>query len=294
VILVAGATGAVGSALLPELRDRPVRALVRREFDGVRLREQGVEAVAGDVVEGRGLDEAMRGIDTLVYLVHTLDRPGDIVANDLEAVQNVLLAARAAGVQRVIYLGAVGSSEEATSAHLVARWATELAVRQSELDWAVLRTPLIIGAGSTLFELMRRFVDRSPVVPMFRWRRTEVEPVALADVTLALRMTLDDPSLSERVFEVCGPERITFGDVVRGWGHAAGKRRIWLPLPGWGEGVQEQLAWTLARLPRRETRHLLETLRTRQVCTDPSLRFPLPQRPQPLSAALAAVFESGG
>lgn len=291
MILVAGATGAVGSALLPALAGRPLRALARREFDAVRLREQGFEAVTGDAIEGRGLDEAMRGVETLVYLVHTLDRPGDVVANDLEAAQNILLAARAARVQRVIYLGAVGSSEEAPSQHLVARWATELAVRQSELDWVVLRTPLVIGAGSTLFELMRRTVNRSPVVPMFRWRRTEVEPVALADVVLALRMTLDDPSLSERVLEVCGPERTTFGAVARGWARAAGKRRLWLPLPGWGEGAQEQLAWTLARLPRRETRLLLETLRTRQVCADPSLRFPLPQRPQPLAAALAAVVE---
>ncbi len=293
MILVAGATGAVGTALLPALDGRPVRALARREFDAVRLREQGVEAVTGDVTEGRGLDEAMRGIDTLVYLIHTLDRPGDVVANDLAAVQNVLLAARAAGVGRVIYLGAVGSSEDAPSQYLVARWATELAVRQSELDWVVLRAPLIVGAGSTLFELMRRVVNRSPVVPMFGWRRTEVEPVALADVVLALRMTLDDPTLSERVLEVCGPERMPFGDVARGWARATGRRRLWLPLPGWGEGAQEQLAWTLARLPRRETRLLLETLGTRQVCTDPSLRFPLPQRPQPLNAALAAVVEAG-
>ena len=151
----------------------------------------------------------------------------------------MLLAARAAGVGRVIYLGAVGSSEDAPSQHLVARWATELAVRQSELDWAVLRAPLIVGAGSTLFELMRRVVNRSPVVPMFGWRRTEVEPVALADVVLAIRMTLDDPTLSERVLEVCGPERMPFGEVARGWARATGRRRLWLPLPGWGEGVQE-------------------------------------------------------
>lgn len=293
-ILIAGASGFVGSALLEGLaahppaggRPRPVRALVRREFDAVRLRDQGVEAVTGDLATGRGLEAAMRGVRMLVYLVHTLDRPGDIVANDLEAVQNVLLAARAAGVKRVIYLGHVGASPEARGEHLVARWATELAVRQGGLDWLVLRAPLIVGRGSMLFEMMRRTVDRSPVVPLFRWRRTEVEPVALSDVVEALRIAIDDPEMAGRTYDLTGATRITFGALVRAWGRTHHRRRrIYVPVPGWGERLEEQLAWSLARLPRRETRLLLQTLRERQVA-DPSRRFPLGRRPLTIEGVL--------
>lgn len=295
-ILIAGASGFVGAALLDELRahpspdgkPRPVRALVRREFDAVRLRDQGVEAVTGDLATGRGLEAALRGVRTLVYLVHTLDAPGDVVANDLEAVQNALLAARAAGVKRVIYLGNVGASPEARGQHLVARWATELAIRQGGLAWLVLRAPLIVGRGSTLFEMMRRTVDRSPVVPLFRWRRTEVEPVALGDVVEALRVAIDDPEMAGRTYDVAGATRTTYGELARMWGRGGRRPRVFLPLPGWGEGVEEQLAWSLARLPRRETRLLLETLRERQVA-DPSRRFPLGRRPLTLEAALEAV-----
>ena len=302
MILIAGASGFVGRALLPALRlpppgapsalPRPVRALVRREFDAVRLREQGFEAVTGDLVDGRGLDAAMRGVQTLVYLVHTLDRPGDVVANDLSAIQNVLVAARAASVRRIIYLGHVGASEDAASQHLVARWATELAVRQSRLGWAVLRAPIILGRGGTLFELMRRTVDRSPVVPLFRWRRTEVEPVALSDVVDALRIAIDDVSMTERSFDITGADRMTFGEAIHGWARAAHRRRIFIPVPGWGEGLEEQWAWTLARLPRRETRLLLETLRDRQVCPDPSRRFPLGRRPLGYEAAIAEILRT--
>ena len=299
MILVAGASGFVGRALLPELRvssdgapPRPLRALVRREFDAVRLREQGVEAVTGDLADGRGLDAAMRGVRTLVYLVHTLDRPGDVVANDLTAVQNAMLAARAASVQRVIFLGHVAASESSASQYLVARWAAEMAVRQSRLGWTVLRAPLILGRGGTLFELMRRTVDRSPVVPLFRWRRTEVEPVALTDVVEALRIAIDDPAMTARSFDICGADRITFGAAVRGWARAAHRPRLFVPLPGWGEGIEEQWAWTLARLPRRETRLLLETLRDRQVCPDPSRRFPLGRRPLGYEAAVAEVLRA--
>ncbi len=298
MILVAGASGFVGSALLPALAaprtgqpPRAVRALVRREFDAVRLRAHGVEAVTGDVVDGRGLDAAMRGVTTLIYLVHTQDRGGDVVAKDLLAVQNTLIAARAAGVERVVYLGHVAAAEDAPAQHLVARWATELAVRQSRLAWVVLRAPVIVGAGGTVFELIRRTVNRSPVVPLFRWRRTEIEPVALADVIEALVTTIDDAAVTDRSFDITGPERMTCSDAMRGWARAAGKHRVFVPLPGWGETFEEQLAWSLVRLPRRKTRLLLETLRARQICTDPSRRFPLGRRSVGYADAVQAVLK---
>ena len=295
MILVCGAAGFVGQSLLPELARAgagPLRALVRREFDAVRLRDLGFEAVAADIVEGRGLDSAVRGVETLVYLVHTLDRAGDVVANDLEAVQNTMLAARAAGVRRVVFLGHVAASEEAAAAYLVARWAAELAVRQSGLDQVIVRAPMIVGRGAALFELLRRIADRNPVVPLFGWRRTAVEPVALGDVVEALRMAALDPELDGRTLDVCGPARMTFGDVLRGWTRANGKRRLYVPLPGDGLRPTAALAWALARRPWRETRLLLGTLREPQICADPSRRFPLPHRPLPYSAAVAAVLEA--
>jgi uncharacterized protein YbjT (DUF2867 family) len=138
--------------------------------------------------------------------------------------------------------------------------------------------------------MMRRLVDRSPVVPLFSWRRVPVEPVALADVVEALRIATLDEELDGRAFDICGSERTTFGGVVRGWGRAHDKKRLYLPLPGRGERVSEHAAWTLARLPRRETRLLLETLRDAQVCRDPSRRFPLPHRPLSYSQTLASLL----
>ena len=67
---------------------------------------------------------------------------------------------------------------------------------------------------------------------------------------------------------------------------------LYLPLPGWGERFGEQMAWSLGRLPRREARLELETLRERQVCVDPSRRFPLPHRPLGHRAALGAVVSA--
>ena len=297
MILVAGASGFVGRALLADLASRPetaarLRALVRSEFEALRLREHGIEAVTADVMSRRGLDGAMRGVETLVYLIHTIDRRGDVVANDVEAIQNTMIAARAAGVQRVVFLGCVAADEAARSRYLLARWAVELAVRQSGLRHIIVRAPLIVGRGGTLFELLRRSVDRSPIVPLFAWRRTAVEPVALSDVVEALRMAILDHELDGRSFDICGADRISLGEAVRGIGRARGRRRLYLPLPGYGERFTQHAAWTLARLPRREARLLLETLREAQVCRDPSRRFPLPRRPLGFIQALAEWAQS--
>lgn len=292
-ILVAGASGFVGQALLAELAREavgtPLRALVRTEFDAVRLRERGSEVVTADLITRRGLDTAMRGIETLVYLVHTLDAPGDVVANDLEAIQNTLIAARAAGVQRVVFLGCVAANETSVSRYLLARWAVELAVRQSGLRHVIVRAPIVIGRGGPLFELLRRFVDRSPVMPLFSWRRTPAEPVALTDVTEALRIAALDHDLDGRSFDLTGAERMTVGAMVRTLGRARGRQRVYLPLPGSGALVTEHAAWTLARMPRRDARLLFETLLEPMVCRDPSRRFPLDRRPLTYAQALAAL-----
>lgn len=308
MILVCGASGFVGRALLPVLRDAgpgtpasagrggpPVRAMVRREFDAVRLRDEGYEVVTADLLTGHGVDAAVRGVETLVYLVHTLDAPGDVVANDLEAFQNLMLAARGAGVRRVVFLGSVAASEEATCRYLIARWAVELAVRQSGLRWVIVRAPWIVGPAwrrhpGTPFQLLRRLAQR-PVVPLFAWRRSPAEPVALADVVEALTMAATDHDLDDRSFDLCGPDRLPLGEAMRELARPGGSHRVHLPLPGSGERLLGLDAWLLGRLPQRRTRLLLQVLREPQVCTDPSRRFPLPHRPLSYRQALEALEE---
>lgn len=295
MILVAGASGAVGAAVLARLaaqEPRPrLRAFVRAEFDALRLRDLGVEAVVGDLVTGRGVDEAMRGVTALVYAVDTAGGEGDLLTNELEAVQHALIAARAAGVRRVVALSHVAASEEARSPYLVARWAVELAVRQSGIPAVILRVPLVIGRGSTLWELHRRLVDRSPVVPLFRSRHVEVEPVAVSDVAEAVSLSLAAEG-GGGIYYVTGASRVTWAEVVRGWARTTGARRVFVPLPGWGQQPLETLAGTIGRLPRGEASIQIATLRERQVCPDPSLRYPLGRRPLTLDAAMAELRQA--
>lgn len=290
MILVAGAGGRVGTALMVQLLRQPalpLRAFVRKEFDAVRLRDRGVEATVGDLVDGRGVDAAMRGVTTLVYLVHALDRAGDFVANELEAARNTTIAARAAGVQRIILLGHIAADPESPSRYLVGRWAVERALVQSGIPCTVLRAPTVVARGSGPFEAATLLAKGSPLVPLPRWRRSAIEPVALADVVEALTQAIDDRDLDGRSFDIAGPERMTVASMVRGWAEAGGRHRVFIPVPFEGLGASAWAAWALAGYRPRTARLLLETYRARQVCADPSRRFPLPHRPVPYRQALA-------
>ena len=294
MILVAGASGFVGRALVASLNEAPpapLRAFVRTELDAVRLRDRGVEAAVGDLVAGRGLDAAMRGVHTLVYLVHALEGAGDLVASDLAAARNATLAARAAGVERIVFLGHVAAAPEARARYLVARWAVERTMEQSGVTCTVLRAPLIVGAGAEPFSLACWPGSRSPIVPLFSWRRTLLEPVALTDVVEGLSMAIADRDLDGRSFDLCGADRITAGDMVRSAMRAIGRRAIPIPVPLRGiEGVA-WAHWAAHRGSPRRARALLETLFERQLCTDPSRRFPLPHRPLPFRSALASMLD---
>lgn len=305
MILVAGAAGRVGTALMVKLLlgqpllgqsvpgqplrqpATPLRAFVRKEFDAVRLRDRGVEATVGDLVDGRGVDAAMRGVSTLVYLVHTLDRSGDFVANELEAARNTTIAARAAGVQRIILLGHIAAEPESPSRYLVGRWAVERALVQSGIPCTVLRAPSIVARGSAPFEAVTYLARRLPVVPQPRWQRTAIEPVALADVVEALAQSIVDRDLDGRSFDIAGPERMSVASMVRGWAAASGRRRAFVPIPFDAFGASAWAAWGIAGFRPRVARLLQQTYLARQVCADPSRRFPLSHRPLPYRQALA-------
>ncbi len=293
MILVMGASGRVGTALMVQLLRESrgaLRAFVRKEFDAVRLRDRGVEVAVGELVLGRGIDAAVRGVSTLVYLVHAIDRTGDFVANDLEAARNVVIAARAAGVRRIVILGHIAADPESPSTYLRGRWAVERAFVQSDIPCTVLRAATIVARGSAPFDLATLPARRLPLVPEPRWMRgCIIEPVALADVVQALTLAIDDRDLDGRSFDISGPDRMALAAMAREWAGATGRRRAYVPVPLDAFGASAWATWVLDRRSPRAARLLLEAFRARQVCADPSRRFPLPQRPMSYRQALARL-----
>ncbi len=224
-ILLTGASGFVGSRLLPELlRDgHTVRAMTR---DPARLRAQApkdaraLEVVRGDAVSGEGLAGALAGVELAYYLIHSMEPAaggGDgFVERELLAAENFAQAARAAAVRRIVYLGGLvprWGSRSARSRHLASREAVESVLLAAVPDSLALRASIVIGARSRSFRLLVRLVERMPVLALPSWERFRTQPIDERDVTAMLRAAARSP-VSGEVLEVGGPDVLSYGEML--------------------------------------------------------------------------------
>jgi uncharacterized protein YbjT (DUF2867 family) len=222
-ILVTGATGYIGGRLAPRLvaAGHTVRCLTRspRRLADVPW-AAGVEVVRGDLADPRTLPDALEGVHTAYYLVHSLSL-GDFAAEDRRAARHFAAAARSAGVRRVVYLGGPSPSARRSSPHLRSRDEVARILLESGVPTVVLRAAIIVGSGSTSFEMLRYLTERLPVMVTPRWVRNRVQPIAVGDVLHYLLAAADLPEPVSGDFDIAGPDVLTFAEMMHryapGW-----------------------------------------------------------------------------
>ena len=215
-VLVTGATGFVGAALIPRLAlaGHGVRAYARRP----EAVAPGVEVVKGDAVAGTGLAEALDGIDCAYYLIHSMEPSADgtFDARDRRAAKNFGDAARAAGVGRVIYLGGLVPEGKEASLHLASRLEVERLLHDAAPASVALRASIVIGARSRSFRFLVRLVERVPVMPLPAWRDFRTQPIDARDV-LAFLVAAATTEHAEGALslDIAGPDVVTYGELVQ-------------------------------------------------------------------------------
>ncbi|MCX6997166.1 MAG: SDR family oxidoreductase [Kiritimatiellaeota bacterium] len=234
MILVTGATGYVGGRLVPRLlaAGYRVRCLVR---DPARLKGRAwlsqVEFAQGDMLQPETLVAAMRGVRALYYLVHSLGGGSDFASRDLMAARNCAAAARASGVERIIYLGGLGDPHANLSPHLRSRQETGAALREAGVPVTEFRAAVIVGSGSLSFELVRYLTERLPVMICPRWVFTRTQPIAIHNVLDYLVATLDAPESGGCIVEIGGRDVLTYAEMMIGYAKARGLKRWLIPVP---------------------------------------------------------------
>lgn len=225
-VLLTGATGYVGGALLDDLLDagHEVRCLVRDPDRAGHLPDTA-QLIRGDVVTGEGLAEALGGADVAYYLVHSMGHggDGDFEDRDRVAARRFGEAVRAAGVSRTIYLGGLEDTTGRHSAHLRSR--NEVADVLGELvpELVHVRAAMVVGSGSASFLMLRSLVERLPAMVCPRWVDTLSQPVAIADVraTLLTLATRDDvpPEV-----QLGGADVLTYREMMSRFAKLVGRR----------------------------------------------------------------------
>jgi uncharacterized protein YbjT (DUF2867 family) len=233
LILLTGATGYVGGRLLQRLRHAGyrVRCMARRP-EMVRSRaDDGVDVVAGDVLDRASLDDALHGVDLAFYLIHSMGSAGSFEDADRAAARNFGDAAREAGVRGIIYLGGLGSDEEDLSPHLASRHEVGALLRASGVPVLEFRASVVIGSGSLSFEMIRALVEGLPVMITPRWVHVQAQPIAIDDLLDYLMAALTLDTADYRVFEIGGADQVTYADIMQEYARQRGLRRRMIPVP---------------------------------------------------------------
>jgi uncharacterized protein YbjT (DUF2867 family) len=291
--LVFGASGYIGSNLVPELlrRGRRVRATARNieVLEGRHWR--GAELRAADALDPASLPAALEGVDVAYYLVHSMASGRDFDRVDREAATNFARAAAAAGVRRIVYLGGL-IPPNPRSRHLRSRAETGDMLRTGPVPVTEVRAGMIIGAGSAAYEVIRDLVNHLPVMITPAWVRSRSTPIALPDLLEYLVAVADEPAAAGRIFDAGGPQSVSYEQIMRCYGGLAGRTPHILAVPVLTPRLSSYWLRLVTSVPTNVARALVEGLEHDFIADDAELkalvRRPLMSLEEAVRAAMAA------
>lgn len=236
MVLVTGATGLVGRHLVPALLEAGfrVRCLVRDEEKARSLLGSEPELTHGDVCNPASLVEACRGSEAVIHLVAIIREKGEATFEriNVQGTRNMVWAAEVTGCRRFIHMSALGARPDPAFRYAYSKWLGEEAVRKSNLAWTIFRPSVLYGRGFGFFDRLAQSLKFCP--PLFApvpLSRTRFQPLSADDLAHCVVLALKDPAYVGQIFELGGPEHLTYSQMLDTWLAAKGLFRIKLPVP---------------------------------------------------------------
>ncbi len=235
MILITGGTGFIGSHLVRRMQKEgmPLRVLVRdlrkAEAQGI----SGAELVQGDVADKASLEKASAGCERVVHLVGIIQESAHATFKSVhvEGTRNLLEAAKKAGVRHFFYQSALGTRPNAKSAYHKTKWEAEELVRASGIPFTIFRPSLIYGPGDQFTARLSQAIRLSPILPVIGSGTSRIQPVFIDDVISCVVKAVSGDSHLNEIYELGGPEQLTYEEVTRALAEAMGRERLSLHIP---------------------------------------------------------------
>jgi uncharacterized protein YbjT (DUF2867 family) len=271
-VVIAGASGFVGRALIQSLKsDYDIIAISRSHTNT----DTGVEWRQCDLFNLRQAEEALAGTDIAIYLVHSMMpsaklTQGNFADLDLIIADNFARAAKSTNIKRIIYLSGI-IPDEALSKHLSSRLEVENALSSYGVPCVALRAGLIIGRGGSSFDIMRKLVERLPVMICPGWTRTQSQPVSLRDVVETITRLISRPEIPAGNYDLGGLDVLSYIEMMGAVARLLGKRRFFLPIFLFSPNLSRLWVTLVTGTPRELIGPLVESLRHPMVARDTKL-----------------------
>lgn len=216
-VLLAGANGYIGTRLIPVLlaKGHTVVCLVRdkRRFHEQNDYSERVTLLTGDLLKEQSIEAIPSDVDAAYYLVHSMAQADDFAALEALSAHNFVQALNKTSCRQVIYLSGI-TNDSNLSSHLLSRRHVEDVLKESKSAVTVLRAAIIIGSGSSSFEIIRDLTEKLPVMTVPRWVNTKCQPIAIRDVLGYLEGVLLHEGSFHKTFDIGGPDILTFKQMM--------------------------------------------------------------------------------
>ena len=292
-VLVFGATGYIGSHLVPRLlREGGTVRASGRNAKVLEARDwPGAELVEADALRPESLTAALAGVHTAYYLVHSMAAGQDFGRLDLRAAENFAAAAGQAGVRRIVYLGGL-IPDDADSEHLVSRRETGARLRAGQVPVTEIRAGIIVGPGSAAYEVIRDLVNHLPLMLTPRWVQSKSSPIALDNLIEYLVRIAGLEEAAGKVLDAGGPDYLSYEAMMRQYGEAVGKQPAIIRVPVLTPALSGHWLGLVTAVPANIARALIGGLKHDLPADAAELRRLVPQQLLSFREAVAAAMQA--
>jgi uncharacterized protein YbjT (DUF2867 family) len=293
-ILLTGLTGYVGKRLLPVLMESGHEIICCvREKNRLSIHKnllEKVQIIEVDFLKTPELEKFPKDIDAAYYLIHSMSSSTEkFDLLESQAALNFKIIMESSQVKQVIYLSGI-SNENILSKHLNSRKKVEDILKSDKYALTVLRAGIIVGSGSASFEIIRDIVEKLPVIIAPKWILTKTQPISIRDVISFLKGVLDHPKCINQVFDIGGPEILTYKEMMLRYAKIRKLERRFLTTSLISPKISSYWLFFITSVSYKLAISLVDSMKMEIICSDKRLEEILSLQPLTYEQAIKNAF----